>query len=140
MFKKKISKPKTLALFDEINTNSDHEDSINNSQPPTKLTNKPICKGLQYTQSQTNQGLSQHKPIAVNKDPSGSFNEKEWTNAGKNDKVLDKFMEERLKEFHERINRIETQRVQEDEAEIAVKEPFVLKEEKEMEKLKEVFL
>ena len=144
MFKKKISKPKSTILS-EIQPLLDDSEDIQVS-PLKKPTGKPICKGLQYCQNQSQQGLILNKPIpTVAKDPVVGFIEKEWakqTNIGKNDKILDKFMEERLKEFHDKINKVEIPRENEISCTEVVelyKEPE-LGEANEMEKLKEVFI
>ena len=130
MFKKKISKS-TLGstLFRE---SSPDPDTFNSSLP-----RKKFFKGLQYSQTTLNQPPS--KPtLPQNKD--SPFLEKEWAkqslNVGRNDKVLDKFMEERLKEFHAKINKIEKNESDEIEPPpVVVAKP---EEGMEMEKLKEV--
>ena len=133
MFKKKITK--SNVALSPIREPSPESNS--NSQNFVLARKKPICKGLQYSHLMVNQAPSKSTP-AVSKD---SQLEKEWAkqslNGGRNDKILDKFMEERLKEFHAKINKIEKP----DEM-VEVPPPVITAKPEEggneMEKLKEV--
>lgn len=139
MFSKKIKKNKDNLL---IIPSPEPEQEDSNTAPTKKTsTTRPVfCKGLQYTQSQ---GMINSSKTTNNnsKDPNYGFVEKEWANSNnstKNDRILDKFMEEKLKEFHDKINKIEKN---EDKELQAVENQTVEKKEnsiKEMEKLKEV--
>ena len=132
MFKKKITKS-NVALSPLRDPSPE-----SNSQNFIASRKKPICKGLQYSHLMVNQAPNKSTPATSKDSP---FLEKEWAkqslNGGRNDKVLDKFMEERLKEFHAKINKIEkTEEVVEFPQPVVTTKP----EEggNEMEKLKEV--
>lgn len=135
MFKKKITKS-NVALSP---LREPSPESNSNSQNFVAARKKPICKGLQYSHLMVNQAPSKSTP-AVSKD--SQFLEKEWAKqslnaGGRNDKILDKFMEERLKEFHAKINKIEKP---EEMVEVPPPVTTARPEEggNEMEKLKEV--
>lgn len=146
MFNKKIQKPQVSLLADSSPYSSDSEQNPTFSKIASKKRqSKIICKGLQYTQNQHHsQSQNQSKlNLPITKDPVGGFHEKEWTrhnNLSKNDKGIDKFMEEKLKEFHDKINKVERK---EDE-EIVMLTPMIpresqLKNVAEMDKLIEVY-
>lgn len=139
MFSKKIKKNKDNLLIIPSPEPEQEESYIEPAKKNTKIR-PAFCKGLQYTQTQG--AAHSSKPSNNNsKDPNYSFVEKEWANSNnstKNDRVLDKFMEEKLKEFHDKINKVEKN---EDKELTVIESQTAVKKEnniKEMEKLKEV--
>ena len=143
MFKKKIQKSKNSLLpkSSPNSSDSDNEKNPTSSNITSKKQSRIICKGLQYTQNQNySQNQNQSKlSLPIAKDPVSGFIEKEWTrhsNISKNDKGIDKFMEERLKEFHDKINKVD--KTEEDEAIISIPKEPTMKNVAEMDKLIEV--